>query len=242
MKILVANLDNLTNCFIASSVNNGLIKKYKNPEITWIVKTEEIAKIFKYNSKVKKVYICSDFLTSSRHSFDLFINLDTFFTINIKNIVDIKNAVGFNFNDKTEEWKEMLYENEPNPMNQFQFYYKLAGLSWRGEGYDILYYPRTKFKNNSLGIAIANTNLKNYVTDNLFVPILKQYCLPHKKNILRKIDEINRCSKIVTDDYLVLNIALHLRKYVYFLQTIPRNFKIEFFGSGEIYNVSHTII
>ena len=241
MNILVVNLGSLVDCFISSSINHGLIKKYDNPEITWVIKTEEISKIFKYNPKIKKVYLCSDFITSLQQSFDLLINLDTLFTSNIKSIINIKNGMGFNFSDQTENWKEMLYGDKQYSMNQFQFYYKVAGMSWRGEGYDIAYYPRTKCKRNRLGIGIVNTNLRDYVSNNLFLPNLKKYHIPYKRNILRKMDEINKCSKIITDDYLMLNMALSLRKYVYFLQTTPRNFKIEFFRNGEIQNISHNI-
>ena len=36
-----------------------------------------------------------------------------------------------------------------------------------GEGCDISYYPRSKQKKNRIGVSVANSNLRNYILDNL---------------------------------------------------------------------------
>jgi len=66
---------------------------------------------------------------------------------------------------------------------------------------------------------------------------MKIWYIPYKKNIFKRMDEINRCKKIITDDFLTLHLSLYLRKYVYFLQTLPSNTKIELFKNGEIHQV-----
>ena len=119
----------------------------------------------------------------------------------------------------------------------FQLYYKLAGLKWKGEGYDIGYYPKTRTKKNRAGIAVANSNLRSYILNELKLDNSSVWNLPRKKNILRKMDEINKCKRIITDDIIIFHLALSLRKYVHFLKTFPLNFNLELFKSGEIYDV-----
>ena len=51
-----------------------------------------------------------------------------------------------------------------------------------------------------------------------------------------RMDEVNRCKDIITDDILTMNMAIYLRKRIYFLETAPVNLKLEFFGS------KHTVI
>jgi hypothetical protein len=123
-------------------------------------------------------------------------------------------------------------------MNIFQLYYNLSGLKWRGEGYDIHYYPKYKLKRNKVGISIANANLRNYILDKLKLDSGKIWYIPYKKNIYKKMDNINQCKNIITDDILTFHLSMILRKYVYFLQTFPLKIKMELFGNGEIHQVS----
>jgi hypothetical protein len=114
-------------------------------------------------------------------------------------------------------------------------------MIWRGEGYGINYYPKTKSKNNRVGIFVDHTKLKHFVNDNLKASKLKVSCVPYRKNIYKKMDEINRFSDIVTDDMLTTHLAVYLRKRVHYLETIPSNVNFEFFGNGRIYKVPLSI-
>ena len=116
------------------------------------------------------------------------------------------------------------------------------GMEWHGEGYDIKYYPQSKTKKNKIGIAVANANLRNYITKKQKIDNKRLWHIPYKKNLLKRLDEVNRCNEIITDDFLTFNLVVYLRKYVYFLQTIPYMFKLEYFGKGKIINVPQEII
>jgi len=50
-------------------------------------------------------------------------------------------------------------------MSILQLYFILCGLTWKGEGYNIEYFPQTKTKKNRIGISVANSNLRNYILD-----------------------------------------------------------------------------
>ena len=60
--------------------------------------------------------------------------------------------------------------------------------------------------------------------------------------MFRKMDELNKCGKIITDDFATLNASLFLRKESHFLKAVPHNMKIEMFGSGNIYNIPRGIV
>jgi hypothetical protein len=136
-----------------------------------------------------------------------------------------------------EKYHQILYGDEVTNMNLFQIYYRLIGSSWRGQGYDLQYRPRTKSRKSRIGLAVANPNLRYFINDNLNLELSKLWVIPFKNNIYRKMDEINKCKTIVTDDFITMHLALYLRKYVHFLRTIPANFNVEMFGSGYCYDV-----
>ena len=236
MKILITHLGSLVENFVASSVIKGLYKKYKNPDIIFAVKDKSICSLFKYNKKVKSVIY--ENLANKDDVFDLLINLHPDLDHNICPDIIIKDITGFYKNNK---YYNILYKNEVSNLNLFQIYYKLSGLEWRGEGYDISYYPKNKVR-KKVGISVSNVNLKNYVSEKLNLENSKLWKIPYKRNIFKKMDEINRCKKIITDDFLTYNIAVCLRKYVYFLKTVSHNTKLEFFNKGEIFNVPLEII
>jgi hypothetical protein len=116
-------------------------------------------------------------------------------------------------------------------------YFMLAGLKWHGEGYDFHYYPKSKAKKDTSGISVVNNNLKHYILGKLKLNLSEVCNLPHKKNLYNKIDELNKCQNIITDDFFTLNLALFLRKNVYFLETIPFNFPLELFGIGKVFKI-----
>ena len=60
-------------------------------------------------------------------------------------------------------------------------------MTWKGEGYDIKYYPRTKTKKSRIGMSAANANLRNYVSDNLEIDDKTIWHIPYKKNIFKRM-------------------------------------------------------
>lgn len=241
-KIVIIHLGDIANCFIASSLNRGLFNKYGNDtQITWVVKNNDTKKIFKYNSKVKCI-LFSDFVTSLPKKYNILINLDYDFNGLSDELLHADVKYGCGFKNDNEDYRKALSGDCVIEESLFDVYYKLANLSWRGEGYDFKYYPRNKTKEKRLGFVISNYRLKEYLDKNFIIPFMQKWQVPYKKNIFKKLDEINRCSRIVTDDFLSMQLALYLRKYVYFLNYIDYNLKIELFNNGQIINVPKNIV
>lgn len=240
MKIAIAHLGSLTQSIPASSIVK-MFSKFKFPiKITWI-SLPEYSYAFKNNKYINRSISLIDFL-QKKDKYDLFINLFPVFPIKeIENKTDY--AMGLLCdNDLTNLEKCLLNIEKNDNLNIFQIYYSILGIAWKGEGYGLSYFPQSKNKKNRIGVSVANANLRNYVSDHLKTDNAKLWHIPYKKNIFKKMDEINKCEKIITDDLLVLHLSLYLRKYVYFLKTFPLFHKIEFFNSGEIHNVKLDII
>lgn len=235
MKIAIVNLDNTSANIQATSVIRGIKKQNIESDIT-VVTSKDCVDIYKYNNSINRVIPYSKFKEKG-HYYDLLINLSPMFSRFCCPNIKVADAIGFNFCDGLVEFKCGLWAMKNFDMNMFQLYYKLAGLKWKGEGYDLGYYPKTKTKKNRVGIAVANTNLRSYILNELKLDSSSVWNLPHKKNIFRKMDEINKCKRIITDDMTIFHLAISLRKYVYFLKTFPLNFNLELFKSGEIYDV-----
>ena len=237
MKILITNFGTVSDNVASTSILKRLKRRMEKTDITWCVKTKDDKNIFKYNKSINKIISLKE-LINLDETFDLLINLNPFLPHKICNKTKIVNTLGFGFNEEVDSFESIVNGMMPrDDMNVFQMYYALAGMTWKGEGYDIGYNPRSRSKKNRAGIAVANANLRNYLTDELELDSMRLWHIPYKKNIFKKMDEINKCAKIITDDILTLHLALALRKYVYFLKTSPTNTKIEFFGKGEFYEV-----
>jgi ribonuclease P protein component len=157
-------------------------------------------------------------------------------------IIRGKKCFGFWFDPRSSEFYEVLYGRRKTSMNQFQVYYRLAGMTWKGQGYGLNYYPKTKVKNNRVGVSISHSKLRHYVIDHLVPRMFRIVILPYRKNVLRRMDEINVCQQIVTDDNLTMHLSLYLRKKIHFLETIRQNTPYEFFGSGKAYQISDQLI
>jgi len=240
VKILIIHLGTIAENFIASSIIKGLLKKNHNFNITWVVNSNDDKYILKHNKHIRRI-ISFDKLKKINEEFDVLINLHPNFDHKKCENITIKYPLGFHFNEENNILYDILYNDQVSKKNIFQIYYKLAGLRWRGEGYDINYYPKNKTK-NIIGISVAHANLRNYIIDKLHIAPIKLCNIPYKKNIFKKMNEINKCKKIITDDLTTFHIAMSLRKYVYFLQILPINYKLELFGNGEIHQVPKSII
>jgi len=241
MNILLIHLGTQCECFVASSIIKGLKKKYNKEEflnIYCFTLWKNCEHIFRYNKNVKKTYHINKVPHEiQRMHFDLAINLDPYFTEDKFFAIDTTERKGFNFDEVGDKTYEYMYEDKKTRKNLFQMYFMLAGLKWHGEGYDFHYYPKSKAKKDTSGISVVNNNLKHYILGKLKLNLSEVCNLPHKKNLYNRIDELNKCQNIITDDFFTLNLALFLRKNVYFLETIPFNFPLELFGIGKVFKI-----
>ena len=242
MNIAITHLGNISQLIPATSVIRGIKKQEVDTKITWVVNRKELCYINKYNKDVSRTIPFSQFV-SEEGEYDLLVNLYPYFPEDIKINSTIISTSGFYFHPYFDKFKKVFSENkECLDMNIFQLYFILSGLTWSGEEYDIRYYPKSKMKPNKIGVSVANANIRNYILDNLEVDKKKIWYIPYKKNIFKRMDEINRCKKIITDDLITFHLAMSMRKYVYYLETFPLSTKLELFNSGEICKVPMNII
>ena len=238
MKVVIAHAGPLLEVVVASSVNHGIQKQSADVDITWVVK-EEHKYIFKHNKDVDKTFSLGEFY-NREDEYDLFINL---WPVLIRTKAKIKEKTGFGHYNEFDKFEGAILGTHSFPeMSNFQLYFYLAGMTWKGEGFDLNYYPKTRSKKKRIGMSAVNANLRNYVLDNLEVDDKRLWYIPYKKNIFKKMDEINRCKKIITDDLLTLHLALALRKYVYYLETYPHTLRLELFKNGQIYPVPYNYL
>jgi len=242
MKILIIHLGTLSQIIPATSIIKGILKKIENPFITWTTWNKKDTYIFKYNTDIERI-ISFNQLKELDETFDILINLFPRFPHEKCKKVKIKNALDYEFDKQFKKFADILIgEKIISNMNIFQVYYKLSGLTWKGEGYSLNYSPKSRTKHHRIGLGVAHANLRNYVNEHLKLKSNKIWHIPYKKNIFKRMDEINRCYKIVTDDLLTFHLAMALRKYVYFLETYPLNIKLELFGKGEIHKIPKRIL
>jgi len=236
MRICVVQLGDINDCFVSSSLNKGFFRKYRDADIVWLVKGDDERSLFDFTDRVTALRMSDFLVVDDKPEFDLVVNLTP--AIHPSDpIVRAKEVRGFNLEEISAEYYDILYGSRKTQMNAFQVYFKLAGMTWRGEGYGMSYYPKTRSKKNTAAIAINNAKLRHYVNDHVDVDTLRMHLVPYKRNIFKRMDEINRASYVVTDDQLTMHIGIFLRKYVHFLETVPMTTQPEFFGKGQIYKV-----
>jgi len=234
--ILIVNLNSECECFTSTCILKGLRKKYKADEthIDVVVSSKNNKKIFKHNKYIQHIYTCHRF---EEKEYDIRINLsaETIKSSNSKNILGFGTKVG-------DKLYDVIYGKKMTGKNIFQIYYEMSGMKWHGEGYDFYYYPRSKSHKDKIGLSIVNKNLQRYIMNKLKLDSGQLWNIPFRFNLYRKIDEINKCKRIITDDYFVMHIAAFLRKNVYFLKTVPHTTKIELFGNGKVFDIPIALI
>tara|TARA_Y100000310_G_scaffold319966_1_gene375874 strand:- start:11617 stop:12348 length:732 start_codon:yes stop_codon:yes gene_type:complete len=237
MKVLIINWGSKVKNIIATSLLSAIKRKCPEADIYWSVFLDEDKEVFKYNKHIKKV-VNQEEMHNLRGGFYLLINLDPYFDYTEFRYNQFEHKLGCYFDPRANYFHQILKgEEQSESVSLFQIYYILAGMTWKGEGYDLGYFPKTRSKKKRIGLSIANANLRNYIHDNMDIGDMSIWHVPYKKNMFKRMDEINRCKKIVTDDLLTLHLAMSLRKYVYFLKTSELDTKTEFFGNGELYNI-----
>lgn len=241
MKVLIVQLGDMTSCVTSSVLNKILLRKHKDANILWVLSGIEECKLFKFNKCAKYLSIDQFSNREEAHDeYDLLINLDRTFDPNYST-VKFKEGHGFGFAEQ-DTYDPIIYGSQRSTMNIFQVYARLAGESWHGEGYDLQYFPASKSKKSRAGIAVAHSNLRRHVSDNLDLSKMKLWLVPYKKNMFKYIDELNKCHHIVTDDSLTMHLSILLHKYVHWLSVLPMNTEPEFFGTGKIYFVPLSVI
>lgn len=238
-KAVVVNLGTITDLVMSTSLNKGL-KKIGYSQIDWVVSDPFAIHVFEYNESSRAILYDNE-LDNLDPEYDLCINLQR--DLDAKNIkINAKEYRGFGTGELVNKYSYVLQGSEETNMNMFQIFYRIAGLTWKGESCDLPYYPKTRSKKNRAGVAVAHASLRRYIEDNLDLNSMRIWTVPHRKNVLRHMDEINRCSAIVTDNLLTANLAVLLRKEIHYMMTLPLNFKLEFFGTGKIYPVPSSVI
>lgn len=224
-----------------SVASTALIKAMHNhhPRLTldWASDSESYC-LFQHNSRIRDLMAGHG---PFHNRYDIAINLtptdeacDTLAAIDAEKklgFVKNGNSIGC-LNSEAEEGLCVLKEGASSERHILQILFRIAGLRWRGEGYDLAYYPKNKMKKGKTGIAIEDEDLRKYVKENLDLKKSELWHVPLKQNLLKRIDEINRCKYIVTDDLFTVQAAIAMRKHVEFLDSKGLNIKMEFFGNG----------
>jgi len=95
-----------------------------------------------------------------------------------------------------------------------QLYYDLAEIGWKGEGYGLSYYPKTKQTMES-GAYIDEETPKNCTK------------IKMPDQILPRLDMLNEFASIYTDDVFTAHASIALRKKCYFTKELPMEYAIE---------------
>ncbi len=242
MKIAILDYGKPWHVLASTSLIKGLNKKFPDNNITFFVNHESLP-IIQYNSKIEPV---SGYIHKTDDVFDFVLNVTP--TIEACNFSsEIKSSCKLGFiekigniafaNKEAEEYFDIMHNGVTTERHMLQVLYRVAGLTWKGEGYDLVYYPKNKTKRNRTGIAISHDALRHFVKNNLKLEMSELYSVPMKKDIFKRMDEINRCMNIITDDLFVLHASIALRKDVEFLDTKGLTTRIEFFGNGNYYRI-----
>ena len=235
MSTLVINLGTPLECLISTCLIKKLKDRFENIDI--LVRDEECLGVFSKNNNISRTLNLKDDNNS-------YLDYENYVFLSVRDpsvVFSDKKIYGFGSSDFSDEALNILYGNKKTSKNVFEVYFNLIGEKWRGEGLTLEYSAKRYPVKNSVGFAIANPNLKKYIMNTLKLDLSKSFVIPFKDNLFKKIDETNAAETVVTDDFTYLNIALLLRKRVYFLKTINYNFNIELFRSGEILIVPKNI-
>lgn len=181
------------------------------------------------NNGTKVKYNCAINFSPTKYACEIIENVNAKSKLGYKytdNIVDF-------YNEGADIHYRAKYIGIPTDANLLQLVFGLADLTWQGEGYTLQYFPRNRAKKSMIGIAVKDLYTRRFINSNL--KINKLWQIPFKCNMIKQIDEINRCKSIITDSEVVLYSSLALRKQVEYIATRPVPYKIEFFGSGNIH-------
>ena len=242
MRIAVLNYEDPWLVIVSTSLIRGLQRVYPDCKIVFFLK-QETEILLRYN---KDIELINGYTIDDMH-FDKVINLSP--SLEASNlcsnlIADQKygfidhNSNVYCINKNAEEYYNSVFCNNRTNKCILQLLFRLANLRWRGEGYKFSYYPKNKTNRANTGVAIQSERLREFLKSNLQLSLSDVKYLSNKNNLLKKIDEINRCKNIITDDLFILHVAISLRKNVQFLDNKGLGYNIEFFGSGNHHRIA----
>jgi len=243
MKIALLNFQEPWHVLASTSLIRGLLAN-KESTMTLFVAHESFP-VVQYNNRVEVV---SGYTWSSGQKFDLAINMSP--SIEACNFMsEIVSQQKKGFVEKTglpspvdrdaEEYFSIMHGNEKSDRHLLQVLFRLCGRTWKGEGYDLSYFPKNKTSKRKTGIAISNDALRQFIKNNLTLQMTEPCHVPMKKDLFKRMDEINRCMYILTDDLFTLHASIALRKNVEYLDVFGLNTRVEFFGKGNYYGISN---
>lgn len=242
MKIAIINYEEPWHVLASTSLIKGLSNNYKNCSITFFIQQESFP-ILSFNKKANIALGENGY----NNDFDFVFNLSPndfccslASSLSNNKIGFIKNSHDFGFSNKeVEDYYSIVYGKQKTEKNFFQILYRFCGITWKGEGYDLSYYPKNRAKKNTIGLSIYNEGLRGFVKNNLQITGVDVSVVPCRKSLLKKMDEINRHMYVITDDLFSLHASIALRKEVEFLDTTGLQYRIEFFSKGNYYGISN---
>lgn len=243
MEILVLQFGAPWYAIASTTLVKGLLDNYPNARITWATSSENYP-LFQYNKSISDLCVG---LSSFRSKYDIAINLDSsqgaceamsrLGCLDKRGFFLESGAVDV-YDPAIQEYLGVFVEGKKTSRSCLQMISRLAGLKWKGWGYDLSYYPRNKTKKRKTGVAISNGELRQFVKDNLKLDYSEIWHVPMRKDLLKRIDEINRVKCLITDDLFSVHAAIALRKHVEFVDTGDHNMEIEFFGQGNRHRIT----
>lgn len=228
MKITIVHSGSEHEIFPLMSLLIGLSKHYSDCSIIWIG-LSQTADLLKYNKRISNFLDVSDELTLN----SLQIVFGTDICVNVapdrktrkfSSSLGAAQVVGFDKNGATshraEFFNKVMTGEISTKKTLLQIYYDLLDLRWRGEGYGLSYYPKSK-QTKSCGYFLEEDNIEQCTKIKL------------PSEITRRLDVLNQFDEIYTDDLFVLHAGIALRKQVHLLSdNLP--YRIEFFGRGSV--------
>jgi len=205
----------------------GLSKKYPKHHIVWVGEPS-VFELIKYNKRIHSVIdITQEFdLSTLQNIIGCEICVNVSFTKVAREFtskVITKLCFGFNkdgpINRTAEFFHKVANHDLTTKKSVLQLYYDLANLRWKGEGYGLSYYPRSK----------QTKKCGQYQEQS--IPDCTEIKKP--KKILPYFDMLNQFARIMTDDLFTAHASIALRKECIFSDnSLP--YRMEFFGRGSI--------
>lgn len=244
MNIIVLQYGKPWEAVASTSLIKGLRWRHEGCSITWATSPENYP-LFQFNNRLSE--ICVGYGPFSG-KFDIAINLTpTEEAGSVLKNLSATSKHGFIFesdkirvtNQENEKYIEVLRNEQTTTKNILQILYRLSDLKWKGEGYDLAYYPKNRMKKRKTGVAVIDESLRVFVKENLSLDYSQLWHVPLRTNLLKRIDEINRVKHLITDDLFCAHVGIAMHKHVEFLDKINLNMNIEFFGKGYHHRIHH---
>jgi hypothetical protein len=209
----------------------GLRKTHPGCFVIWAGHPSSLP-LVRYNKRIKRILdITREFgLKTLEQVFETDICVNASFTHAAKDFasnVRAENTFGFTKQGPTSR-KAEFFENVVSGKittnkTLLQMYYDLVDLRWRGEGYGLTYYPRVK-QTEKCGFHLVDSETDPEDCTKIRMP----------KDLLKRLDTINKYAEIVTDDLFTAHASIALRKQCTLTLSLP--YRMEFFGRGQTKN------